>query len=102
MRDGILYFASEYNYRDNRLEIRAIMDKTDTRPVDLLKINLNITIYTAKTQKQVVEKMQNIWNSASSDGISTKTREWNSTANKILCKLRSKISDSELAEYLTC
>ena len=94
-----LYFRSEYNYRDNRLEIAVNIDKPDGVKVDMLKINLNIRNYNTEVQNKLVMRMYNIYSSIGIDD-DIKTREWNSTASKIINKLRQKINNDNLSQYL--
>ena len=99
-----IYFRSEYNYRDNRLEIAVNIDKPDGTKVDMLKINLNIRNYNADVQNKLVTKMYNIYNSIGNDvddvDGNIKTREWNSTSSRIIKMLRHKINNDDLLQYL--
>ena len=92
----IMKFTSEYNYRDNRLEVRA--DCNDNRtPHDYLKINMNIKEYPVPTQVNLLEKMHDVWCNTVTSGTS---KAWNSAANKVCNKLRLKLSHTDLDQFL--
>ena len=88
-------FSAEYNYRCDRLEVRAESDSS--QPVDFLKIKMDIQKYPVATQVNLLEFMNDIWHATIRRGNS---RHWNSAANKINNMLRSKLSPAQLDEKL--
>jgi hypothetical protein len=92
----IFKFNSQYNYRDNRLEVNAECNN-ELHKFDLLKINVNIEKYPVPTQVNLIERMHDAWCTTISNGNS---KAWNTAANKVSNKLRLKLSHVELDEFL--
>lgn len=91
-----IHFTSQYNFRDNRLEIASIQENTDaTSAIKSLQINLNINNYKVPVQQKLVDKMHHIWNKKCDT-----TKSWNLLARQVINKLKNKASQDEITTLL--
>ena len=96
LEDCDICFTSQYNFRDNRLEISSVRENADaTSTIKSLQLNLNIINYNVPIQQKIINKMHNIW-----DKKEDTTKSWNSLARVIINKLRNKAPQEEISTLL--